>query len=423
MKNSLSQILLIVVIMMAASFCASAQEDEKKIEVDFSGFVKADIFWDTRQTVSVRQGHFLLYPSPKVLDENGDDINAQPSFNMLTIQTRLRTDITGPDILGARSSAAVEGEFFGHSNGDINGFRLRHAYIKLDWTNHSMLVGQYWHPMFVVSCFPGTVSFNTGAPFLPFTRNPQIRYIYKRGVFNMYATLYSQLDFMSNGPLGPSPAYLRNSAVPGMNLRFEYKRSNREEGSEYLLGVSGNYKTLKPSLYTPSGYKAEETISSAAAQVYLKVQSKKVTFKAAATWGQDTYDWTMIGGYAASGIINPGTGGMEYIPLRTLATWFDIHSNGKKLQAGLFAGYSKNLGTAEAYASGETAPALYARGGDIDYAYRVSPRLIYNINNFRIAPELEYTVAAYGTPDEERKVVDAEESGNLRLLLGVYYFF
>jgi hypothetical protein len=102
-----------------------AQEDKNKWGIKFGGFVKNDLIYDTRQTVNAREGHFLLYPANENLDIEGTDINGQPNFNMLAIQTRLKGTITAPDALGAKMSGAIEGAFFGHSNADVNGFRLR----------------------------------------------------------------------------------------------------------------------------------------------------------------------------------------------------------------------------------------------------------------------------------------------------------
>ncbi|RLD79586.1 MAG: hypothetical protein DRJ15_09055, partial [Bacteroidetes bacterium] len=96
----------------------------------------------------------------------------------------------------------------------------------------------------------------------------------------------------------------------------------------------------------------------------------------------------------------------------------DIHSNGKKWQVGLLAGYAQNLGAGKDI----TGP-TYQRGSNIAYLYRISPRFIYNSGKFRIAPEIEYTVAAYGTAQSDGLVKDTKEIGNLRFLLGVYYFF
>ncbi len=52
-------------------------QEKKKFKLKFSGFVKTDIFYDSRQTVSVREGHFLLYPKNELPDPDGADINAK----------------------------------------------------------------------------------------------------------------------------------------------------------------------------------------------------------------------------------------------------------------------------------------------------------------------------------------------------------
>lgn len=397
---------------------ALAQENGN-FGIRFSGFVKTDIFWDSRQTVAAREGHFLLYPMNEDLDANGDDINAKANFNMLSIQTRLRGTITGPDALGAKTSGVIEGAFFGHSNGDINGFRLRHAFVKLAWTKTSLLIGQYWHPMFVTSCFPGVVSFNTGAPFQPFSRNPQIRLTHKAGKVNFIITALSELDFVSTGPDGASEKYIRNSAMPTLNFRLEYHSVNKEAGTEFLAGAGVNYKTLLPRLVTDSNFKTSETAGSLSEMVYLKLKLRQLTIKLEGIYAEDPYNLLMIGGYGVDEITDPLLDFVSYNPVRTASGWLDVHTNGKKWQLGLLAGYAKNMGTSE-----DLAGASYQRGSDIAYLYRISPRFIYNAGKFRIAPEIEYTVAAYGQSiAADRTVEDTKEVGNLRFLLGVYLFF
>jgi hypothetical protein len=93
-------------------------------------------------------------------------------------------------------------------------------------------------------------------------------------------------------------------------------------------------------------------------------------------------------------------------------------TNGAPWQAGLFAGYLRNLGSRH----GITGPS-YARGSDIDEIYRLSPRLVHNIGRMRFSGEIELTAASYGTPDPFGKVRDARFVRNLRLLLAAYYFF
>ena len=162
-------------IIPALSLFAQEDEEEKKFGITFKGFVKNDFILDSRQVVSARDGHFLLYPANEVLDADGNDINGRASFNYLAIQSRLSGHISGPDAFGAKTSGLIEGAFFGQIEDNINSFRLRHAFIKLNWPKTEILLGQYWHHFFVTGCYPGTVSFNTGVPFQFFSRNPQIR--------------------------------------------------------------------------------------------------------------------------------------------------------------------------------------------------------------------------------------------------------
>ena len=126
----------------------------------------------------------------------------------------------------------------------------------------------------------------------------------------------------------------------------------------------------------------------------------------------------MLGGYAVKSITDSAKGFVDYANVRSLAIWGEIHTNGTKWRSGLFAAFSKNLGVGEVV----TGP-YYARGTDIDYLWRVSPRVEYNIQRLRFAGEVEYTVAGYGTRTSKGYVSNPTAVGNLRLLLAIFYFF
>ena len=243
-------IFLIVVFSVTALFSQDKGEKKPLFGIKFSGFVKTDIFFDSRQTVAAREGNFLLYPENEKLDADGKDINAKWNSNILSIQTRLAGSIWGPDALGAKTSAYIEAAFFGNINPAINTFRLRQAFIKLNWKTTELLAGQAWHPMFVTDCAPATVSFNTGAPFVVFSRNPQVRIIQQVGNFKLLLTALEQVDFVSDGPDGPSPKYLRNSVLPELNFQLQYGKSWADKGTTFLIGASINYQMLTPRLFT-----------------------------------------------------------------------------------------------------------------------------------------------------------------------------
>jgi hypothetical protein len=425
---------IFIVLLFVLPLLATTQE-EKKFGIQFSGFVKTDIFYDSRQTDDLREGHFLILPKNISKDELGNDINDQSSFNFLSIQTRLAGNITGPDVLKAKTSAYIEAEFFGTSNTDVNGFRLRHAYALLDWKKSELLVGQFWHPMFITSCFPTTVSFNTGAPFEPFSRNPQIRYTFRFIDFRIIGSLVAQRDFANMGPASsvpnanaPSSEYIRNAGIPEFNLKLEFNKLYPDKNQEFLVGAGIDYKSLKPMLttvvydtaYNPHVYTTDETVNGISSFLYFKLKFKPVTVKAQATLAQMSENLTMLGGYAVNDIIDSTKNTVSYTPMNVFSIWTDVHSNGIKWEFGLFAGYTKNNGY-----STNIIQKPYGRGSEIDHVYRIAPRVVFKPGKMRFAVEVENTVAAYGVRENVNKglVKDTTNVSNLRLLLAVYYMF
>lgn len=417
-KNFIALIIILLPVVLSA-------QSDNKFGIKLSGFVKADFFYDTRQTVSIREGHFLLYPTPELKDIEGEDINNKANMNFLAIQTRIRGKITGPDAFGAKTSGMIEGAFFGHSNGDINGFRLRHAFLKLNWTNTELLFGQYWHPLFITSCFPGVISFNTGVPFQPFSRNPQIRLTQNFGKkIKLIVAAVEQRDFVSTGPLGSGSRYLRNTAIPDMNLQLHYTSKNTDKKTEFHIGAGGAYKILTPRLETDKSYIADGTVSGLSGLVFIKYKTSKLTYKFEAVYGQNLTDMVMLGGYAIRDISDTAKDYRDYTTLNNMSFWTDIHTNGKKFQAGIFAGYTKNMGSDKNIYDWNNSSSYYTRGRTIEYVYRVSPRVIFNAGKTRLAGEIEYTTAAYGDGvNSLGEVQNAESVSNIRFLFSAYYFF
>lgn len=415
---------IIAALVLLSTVAVSAQEkEEAKFGVKFSGFVKNDFFWDTRQTVAAREGHFLLWPTPVNLDENGEDINKQTSFNFLAIQSRLSAKLTGPDALGAKTSGLIEGDFFAQANANINLFRLRHAFVKLNWEQTELMVGQYWNPLFVTSCFPGTVSFNTGTPLQSFARNPQLRVTYKTGGISLLAAVLGQRDYSSVGPLGASSSYLRNSAVPELQAQIHYGTSN-EDGMNIIAGAGASYKTIVPRLTSsPTDgvtYKVDEKVGSFTAMAFSKLTTKPVTAKIQVRYGENIADLLGISGFAATEVVDVTTGELAYAPLRSMTFWGEVHTNGNP-QVGIFGGLTSNNGINESILASEP---VYGRATNIRRLYRIAPRIIYNVGKVRLAAEVEYTSAAYGDNYDEFYIpADLTVANNLRVLTAIYYFF
>lgn len=417
-----------LIILMGQGISAQDKEkdEEKKFGVKISGFVKNDFFYDSRQTVSAREGHFLLWPAAVKLDDNSNDINAGTNFNMLAIQSRLKGSISGPDAFGAKTSGVIEVDFFAQANANINLVRMRHAFIKLDWTSVELIAGQYWNPLFVTDCFPGTVSFNTGTPIQSFARNPQIRLVYKTGGLKILAAVLSQRDYSSRGANGISSEYLRNSGSPDMHLQLQYGNKN-DGGIAYVMGGGLAYKTISPRLESIGGfpsygtYKVDEKVGGLTAMAFSKVTTELITVKLEARYGENIADVLAPSGFAVKEMINSTSGELDYTPLQSMSYWGEIHTNGK-VQFGVFAGYFNSMGTKDEMS--DPGNNIYGLGTDVSSLFRVSPRIVVNSGKTRIAFEMEYTSAEHGNSfDASHIAISSTSASNLRALLAMYYFF
>ncbi len=406
--------LLLVLAGIVIAMPSIAQKDSAKFGVKLNGFVNSQLMFDTRQTVGGRETMLVLYPANKKADQDGKDINASPSFNQLAMISRLTANIWGPNAFGAKSSAVLEGDFSGQTNNDNNGFRVRHAFIKLNWTKSELLIGQYWHPFDVPEMLPGTLSLNTGAPFHSFSRHIQMRYSHTFHNFKMIAVAASQRDYASDGPLGPKSEYQSDAVIPNMHLQLHYNLNG------HLFGLGGDFKMLQPRLVTESNFKTDAKVTSLAAVLFSRLNFKKLDVKLQGSWGQNLSEHTMLGGYLETAI-DTSNGQVKYANMETLNAWIDLTTKGLKWKLGLFAGYTKNIGYSDEMA---TNGKFYGKGSNtIDYVYRVAPRITYTTGQLVFGSELEYTAVAYGTPDVKGEVKHTSAYNNFRVLLSATYIF
>lgn len=405
---------LIIVVLLNNIF----SQNGIKPQITWTGFIKTDFFYDTRQsipTLAIREGHFYLFPDSIIYDNDSVDINEKDAFHILSIQTRLRANITGPNFFKAKTSGVIESEFFGTSETDLNGFRMRHAYVHLKWPKTEMLIGQFWHPMFPFYAIPGTISFNTGTPFIPFSRNPQLKLSQTiLPILSINFSVYSERDFASNGPDGPSSKYFRNAALPGLNAELFLKA----DSINFSMNVGVNYHTIVPELKTAKNYFTNQSIEFLSFYGYFQKKFNRFILKAGTSYLQNGHNVMMLGGYAVSEITDTARNYKKYTPYNTLTGWTDLQFNLNKWQIGFYGGYSKNLGTTDSI-SGKR----YARGINVDYLYRLSPRLSYVFEKLSFSYEVELTTAAYGIAQLNGMVQKKYEVKNTRFLFAVIYNF
>jgi len=416
-------------------------EKKKKWDLNWSGLVSFDMFWDTRKPIEARDGGIYLYPADVFFDKNGKDINGYASFNFVAMNTRLNLKIQAPDALGAKISGMIEGWFKGVSNADMNGFALRHAFIKIDWKSTQLLMGQTWHPLFTERMFPYTVAGSAGASFQPFARVPQVRITQKLLQANyLLVYLNAQRDLLSFGPNGASSEYIRQSMMPEMGVQyfFDFHKNDKNSSAKHNFygGLGFNFKRIIPRLMTADTVATKNGLNSFSGIAFffyehLINKQLKTGLKLKACFIQNSFEYLMIGGYAIKEYEKEATldfsKNYNYTNLNTVSFWGDFFFNYRSWEVALFAGFCKNLGASHAIQDFENSRAYYARARNADYMYRLSMRVKYTANKLQFCLEPEYTSAVYGTVLTTNGKVDISAPTNwvhnLRVLVSTALYF
>ncbi|MDD4922128.1 MAG: hypothetical protein PHS30_06580 [Bacteroidales bacterium] len=419
---------LLVVLLTFCSLSVLAQES---ISYKLYGFVRSDFYSDSRKMVASTQDLFSLYPYYKN-DSGGGDLFATPSAGLMSITTRIGLDFESQaGILGAKKAISkIEVDFGGAPNFMI--LRIRQAYTQILWDHSNLLIGQTWHPLFAQAATqPNVLSLNTGAPFQPFNRSPQVRFNYQMNHIQLSAAAIYQMMYTSYGPdettsstwntSVSSTSFQKNAMIPDVFVGVEYKKD------QLVIGLGGDYKTIMPSRYiTEDNIKRvnNHLLSTPAVMVYGGYTIGKLVIKAKALYGQNLTEHNIIGGYA----ISPDH--KKYIPYNSLSSF--IHFNyGKIHQLGLLTGFSANLGPSKTIPAGSNFYGCGIVGSNdpvnekiIGNVFRLTPTYSYNIKNWRMGVELEYTNAAWGnrSPDNG-KILNLDRSDNFRIYGVMMYKF
>ena len=410
---------------LMAMFFGGAKAQEKP-SVKLYGFIRNYACFDTRESLTSNSKQFYYMPKDEKLDANGKDINEQPNMMLLSITTRLGVNITGPEFLGAKTSAKIESDFagFGTSNTVL---RIRQAYAKMEWEKSSVLVGQAWHPI-MGDMMPDVFSLETGAPFTPFSRSPQLRYDYKNKGFTLTATALYQYQYTSNGPDGSSFNYARNAVVPELYFQAMYKNGG------FMIGAGVDFLAIKPRqsyTHTTTGENGETVTNTIKCNedlavgitpnIFASYKKGDWGFKGRVTYAQNASHLSMISGYGVTEIYDNGE--QKYGALNSIGGWFDITKK-EQLKKGFltwcwFWGYTKNLGCND-----DIVGPIYMRGEkNMDRMWRVAPSVLYTHNAMSIGIELDATTVAYGTPDSRYKVSDTHNVTNFRICTMLKYNF
>lgn len=442
--------------------------DPEEYDVRFSGYFRTDYNFDTRELNYSREGFSFLFPLPKVFDATCADINDRGLAHLLSIGTRTRaevrvpvkpwranlygmieTDFSGPAVVDNSSGAQVL------NYSVIDGLVVRHIFSQFNWKDTSLLIGQYWHPMFPIeSAGNHTISLITN-PLEPLSRNPQVRVTHRFSEqFELIGAIADQMSFRSNGPTGFSTKYMRNAIIPNIHLQTRFYLG------PILIGIAGDYKRLIPRLFTQPAdsslkFKTIAGVDSFSALFYVVGDHGRLNWSLKAAYADNLTDMGMLGGYGISSF-DPSTGHEEYTSLASVSGIGEIYYKGK-IEPGLVIGFTKNVGARRKnlysfneppFFVGNNQFVIFGRGsppldsqGDaavtniisaasstnntIDYIVGVIPRIKWQVNPVTVAFEMYFSRAMYGTLDASGRSDSCPRipANSMRFTLAFFYFF
>ena len=388
-------------------------EEKKKspFKVKFSGVVRLDAFFDSRQNVDSGRGISYRYPKDKRLDPNGDDINAKAQFTMVPF-TGLKAHITGPELWGAKSLAVFKTDNEGKS-GIYGLYRMKQGYFQLKWEKTELLVGRFYHPVWLyypphLLLTAKTVGRDVGRPIDARLYTSQCRVYHRIGDFEFIGALAKIYESIES----------RNAIAPELfgQVNFNIKKHTILAGANFHMRV--------PRLETDKGFKDGESLKSFIAFVASRVHVNNVIWLCRFIYSENADLHTLLNGFAVKQR-DVSTDKRKYMSLRTLNFWSDISYHDEKREFGLFVGYSKNIGARSKIQRDDEGNLLIFSKFDtnIDYLLRIMPRVRFFHGPVTISFEYVYTRAGYGITNECGRVDNVCPVANNRFLVSVMYKF
>lgn len=408
------------------------------------GFIRNYFTYDSRECIAGTGDMYFYMPKDEEWNKTTDpalreDLNDVSSFRFLSLTTRVGLNITDYKWRNTEFGGKIEADFYAgisatlstgvkqtHAVTGTAQFRLRQAYVTLGWDSLRMndkdfarvdlTIGQAWHPMAADLC--DVIALNSGAPFGPFNRSPQVRMDARLGKwFTLTAAGLWQMQYISIGPDGQSAEYMLYAKTPEayLGLSFHDKGWIVRAGADVLsirprhLGeaLDANGNTILGTDGKPLQITVKDRITTASPFLYVQYKKGDFSIKAKTIFAEAGEHMNMNGGYGVKAI-NPD-GSYAYTPTRTSSSWISLVYGGKvgaqedkhpqKLQGILFAGYVENLGTKDPIidADGDGKVDLYyPRVKNMNRMWRLTPTLLYTVGKFQLGLEYDITSVNYG---------------------------
>lgn len=396
MKTRFFALAAATLLFATASYAQTAPKASEG-SVKIYGFIRNYAIYDSHESNAGTED--LYYYMPNDNDNKG-------AFNFVALTSRLGFDVTGYEVEGYKVGAKIETDFY-NKNGTTAILRLRQAYFTMAKNGRSWKIGQAWHPM--AADMPDIYSLETGAPFGPFSRTPQINFESKVSD-NTSFTLAAiwQMQYTSTGPDGATANYIKYGGIPELYAGLNIKSGN------FLTRFGVDVLSIKP-------FKANDGRSTTLnAFMYDQYTDANWSIKNKLTFASDGSHFNMIGGYGVCGIDNDGT--VEYSPTRNVSDWATFQYKGwGKWRPCILLGYISMFGTPD-----EIIGAFYKKlnADSVNRMYRIQPEIVYNLGKVAFGLEYMLTSVQYGKADNHMAAVeDLHWVSNNRIQLMAKYTF
>ena len=412
MKNRFLALAVVALIAPAAkAFASEPAAESAKIEkpshFKLYGFIRNYFAFDSRESKSGTKDLFYYIPKDEALNAKGEDMNANPTFRFLAITSRVGLDVKDYQFGKTKVGAKIETDFY-CMNGNVAVLRLRQAYATLGWDGLGKGQKQSAsHP--IAADQPYVIDLETGTPFNPFSRTPQVMLDYN---FSKHFTLTGgfiwQMQYLSVGPNGASDSYIKYGCTPEFYAGVTFKSNNG-----FLGRVGMDVLSIKPRWRDANGSKVDDRLTTVNPYVYAQYAAGDFSVNAKVVYASAGEHFNMLSGYGVTDINSDGS--WEYAPLHSTASYVSV-KYGRKLQVQGMIGYMKNLGTSKDLYSDTTIPSallvgdpdntkytsskyLYLSGNgfsNLNSIIRVTPTVVYNLGKLSFGLEYDITAAQYG---------------------------
>lgn len=408
------------------------------------GFVRNYFAYDSRECIDGTGDLYMYMPKDHawnrpedatgVYDVPREDLNALNSFRFLSLTTRVGLDITGYRWRGTEFGGKIEADFYAglnkregenHALTGTAQLRLRQAYMTVAWDSLHMgkdlarvqlLMGQAWHPMAADLC--DAIALNSGAPFGPFSRTPQVKMDARLGHWiTLTGAALWQMQYVSMGPDGASAEYIAYSMTPEAYLGVSLHHKG------LLIRAGADVLSICPrhigEVTDPAGQKRQvrvsDRITTASPFLYLQYKTAHFSVKAKTIFAEAGEHLNLNGGYGVRAV--KADGSWDYTPTRNSSTWVSLIYGGElgnksRLEGILVGGYVRNFGTKDPLvdADNDGQLDLYFSKNSFDNMnrmWRLSPTLLWTVGKFQLGCEYEITSVQYGDKSLARNAANA----------------